>query len=67
MNEIGAPRVAVLGLGAMGSIFARNAARAGLLVTVWNRTLDRGATLANEHVRVCPTAVEAAREGDGPT
>ena len=51
----------------MGSIFARNAARAGLLVTVWNRTLDRGATLANEHVRVCPTAVEAAREGDGPT
>jgi 3-hydroxyisobutyrate dehydrogenase len=64
MNEIGAPRVAVLGLGTMGSIFARNAARAGLFVTVWDRTPERRVKPAHEHVRASPTAFEAAREAD---
>lgn len=64
MGETSAPRVAVLGLGAMGSAFARNAARAGLQVTVWNRGAKRRAALADDHVQTAQTAVEAVRDAD---
>ena len=63
MNDIRAPRVAVLGLGTMGSLFARNAARAGMRVTVWDRTLQPRTT-AGEHVQAAASAAEAAREAD---
>lgn len=64
MNETYTPRVAVLGLGAMGAAFARNAARAGLRVTGWNRGTERQAALANDHVELAPTALEAVRDAD---
>jgi 3-hydroxyisobutyrate dehydrogenase len=64
MNETSPPRVAVLGLGAIGSAFARNAARAGLRVTVWNRGAERRAAFAGEHVEFAATAVEAVRDAD---
>ena len=64
MNETSTPRVAVLGLGAMGAAFARNAARAGLRVTVWNRGAERRAAFAGDHVDVAATAVEAVGEAD---
>lgn len=41
-------KTGVIGLGAMGASMARNLARAGLLVAVWNRTPDKAAALANE-------------------
>ena len=46
-NE-GQADITVLGLGAMGSAFARTLLRAGKRVTVWNRTSDRAIALANE-------------------
>jgi 3-hydroxyisobutyrate dehydrogenase len=64
MDETGTPRVAVLGLGAMGAAFARNAARAGLRVTVWNRGVERRAAFAREDVPVAATAIEAVRDAD---
>jgi 3-hydroxyisobutyrate dehydrogenase len=64
MNETGTPRIAVLGLGAMGAAFARNAGRAGLRVTVWNRGAERRAAFAGEHVQFAATAVEAVRDAD---
>ncbi|MDB5092869.1 MAG: 3-hydroxyisobutyrate dehydrogenase [Candidatus Eremiobacteraeota bacterium] len=64
MNETNAPRVAVLGLGAMGAAFARNAARAGLRVTGWSRAPERQAALANDQVQGAPTAVDAVRDAD---
>jgi 3-hydroxyisobutyrate dehydrogenase len=64
MNETSTPRVAVLGLGAMGAAFARNAARAGLRVTVWNRGAERRAAFAGDHVPVAATAVEAVGDAD---
>jgi 3-hydroxyisobutyrate dehydrogenase len=63
MEEASTPRVAVLGLGAMGAAFARNAARAGLRVTVWNRGPERRAAFA-DHVGLAATAVEAVRDAD---
>jgi 3-hydroxyisobutyrate dehydrogenase len=39
------PRVAVLGIGAMGVRMARNLLRAGLPVDVWNRATERAADL----------------------
>jgi len=38
MNETTKPRVAVLGLGLIGSIWARHLEAAGLLAAAWNRT-----------------------------
>jgi len=40
-QEQGAPRVGVIGLGAMGAPMARNLAAAGLLRAVWNRSVER--------------------------
>src|SRR6186713_1204892 len=41
------PTVAVLGTGTMGAPMARNIARAGLPVRVWNRTRERAEPLAD--------------------
>lgn len=64
MDESSVPSVAVLGLGAMGSAFARNAARAGLQVTVWNRGAAREAAFAADRVRIAASAVDAVRDAD---
>jgi 3-hydroxyisobutyrate dehydrogenase len=42
-------RVAFLGLGIMGRPMAANLVRAGLEVTVWNRTRERAEEFASEH------------------
>ncbi|MEO3751067.1 NAD(P)-dependent oxidoreductase [Streptomyces sp. B6B3] len=54
-----APAVAVLGTGIMGAAMARNLCRAGLRVTVWNRTRARADPLAADGARVAETPAEA--------
>lgn len=56
--------IILLGTGAMGSALARAALRAGHPVTVWNRTPERAAALADDGARVAAT-VEEAVEGSG--
>ncbi|MGD8385165.1 MAG: NAD(P)-dependent oxidoreductase [Lysobacterales bacterium] len=41
-------RVGVIGLGAMGAPMARHLAKAGLLVSVWNRTAERARQFSGE-------------------
>ncbi len=55
--------VAFLGLGIMGAAMARNVARRGHALTVWNRTRARADALAAENpsVKVAPTVAEAVR------
>ncbi len=55
-------RVAFLGLGIMGSRMAANLARAGVELTVWNRTAAKAEQLAGDHagVRVASSPAEAA-------
>ena len=56
--------VAVIGTGIMGAPMARNLARAGLRVTVWNRTSGKAEALREDGVGVAPTAGEAAARAD---
>jgi 3-hydroxyisobutyrate dehydrogenase-like beta-hydroxyacid dehydrogenase len=56
--------VAFLGLGTMGVAMAANLARAGLAVTVWNRTPGRAGDLVDLGVREAATAAEAASRAD---
>lgn len=56
--------IAVLGTGIMGAPMARNLARAGFTVRVWNRTRAKAAPLAADGVTVCDTAAEAADGAD---
>jgi 3-hydroxyisobutyrate dehydrogenase len=53
--------VAVLGTGTIGEPVARNLARAGFDVRVWNRTREKAEPLADDGAAVCGTAAEAAR------
>jgi 3-hydroxyisobutyrate dehydrogenase len=57
-------KVAVLGLGAMGSRMARNLLKAGFAVTVWNRTSDVAAALVAAGARQAQTPKEAASGAD---
>jgi 3-hydroxyisobutyrate dehydrogenase len=57
-------RVAVLGIGIMGSGMARSLLRSGLDVTVWNRHRGRAAPLAADGARVAATAAEAVADAD---
>ena len=57
-------RVAVLGIGIMGAGMARNLARAGLDVTVWNRSPEPARALADDRVTVAADAVDAVEGGD---
>jgi 3-hydroxyisobutyrate dehydrogenase len=57
--------VAVLGAGGtMGSGMARNIARAGIELFVWNRTREKAAPLAAAGAGVCATAAEAAASAE---
>jgi 3-hydroxyisobutyrate dehydrogenase len=51
--------VAVLGTGIMGAAMARNLARAGHDVRVWNRTRAKAEPLADDGARVAATPAEA--------
>ena len=57
-------RVAVLGTGTMGAGMTRSMLRAGLRVTVWNRSRDRAAVLAADGARVAGTPAEAVAGAD---
>jgi 3-hydroxyisobutyrate dehydrogenase len=56
--------VAVLGTGTIGEPIARNLARAGFDVRVWNRTREKAEPLAGDGALVCDTAAEAARAAE---
>jgi 3-hydroxyisobutyrate dehydrogenase-like beta-hydroxyacid dehydrogenase len=57
-------RVAVLGLGAMGSRVAASLIDAGHALTVWNRTREMAAPLAGRGADVAPSPREAAERSD---
>jgi 3-hydroxyisobutyrate dehydrogenase len=57
-------RVAVLGLGLMGSGMARSLLRAGFPVTVFNRSPERAAPLGEAGARVASSARDAAADAD---
>ncbi|MEO7520963.1 MAG: NAD(P)-dependent oxidoreductase [Gemmatimonas sp.] len=61
------PRVAFLGLGAIGAPMARHLVRPGFDLVVWNRTTQRSLDFvadAGEHVRVAGTPADAAAGRD---
>jgi 3-hydroxyisobutyrate dehydrogenase len=59
-----ATRIAVLGLGAMGSRIAERLLDAGHPVSVWNRTAGRDHRLTAKGARRAPTPVSAAQDAD---
>lgn len=56
--------VAVLGTGIMGAGMARSLVRAGLDVTVWNRSLDKARPLADDGAKVATDAADAVSGAD---
>lgn len=58
-SAIPRPTVAVLGLGLMGAAFARNLARDGFPVHVWNRSADKARALQGDGVVVHAGAADA--------
>jgi len=58
------PSVALLGLGTMGQGMARNIARAGLPLTVWNRSRDKTEVLADTGAAVAGSPAEAVAGAD---
>ncbi|MDO0929887.1 NAD(P)-dependent oxidoreductase [Streptomyces sp. TG1A-8] len=60
-GEPGRLVVAVLGIGTMGDAMARNIAKAGLGLQVWNRDSTAAEPLAGVGAVVCDTAAEACR------
>ena len=57
-------KVAFLGLGMMGSRMSRRLLEAGHTLTVWNRTAERTAPLAELGAAVAVSPAEAAAEAD---
>lgn len=57
-------KIAVLGMGIMGSAIAPNLLRAGLSVTVWNRTREKAESLARDGATVASTPAAAAASSD---
>lgn len=57
-------RIAFIGLGLMGNGMARNLARAGFPVIVYNRTRERALALQSAGARVAATPREAAEQAD---
>lgn len=56
--------VSVLGTGIMGAAMARNLARAGHSVRVWNRSRDKAEPLAEDGARIADTPAEAVDGAD---
>ncbi|MDQ2882340.1 MAG: NAD(P)-dependent oxidoreductase [Actinomycetota bacterium] len=56
--------VAVMGTGIMGAGMARSLVRAGLDVTVWNRSVDKAWPLADDGAKVATDAAEAVSSAD---
>src|SRR6185312_508735 len=60
----GRMRVAVLGMGAMGSRMALSLLKAGHSVVVWNRTPGRATHLIEQGASVAATPYDAAKDAD---
>lgn len=58
------PRITLLGTGTMGVGMAHSLLRAGLPVTVWNRSTEKAAPLADDGATVAESAEEAVRGAD---
>ncbi|MDI2033015.1 NAD(P)-dependent oxidoreductase [Paenarthrobacter nitroguajacolicus] len=58
------PRIALLGLGVMGYAMAQRLAASGGILTVWNRSEQRAAKIAESGVTVASTPVEAVRQAE---
>lgn len=58
------PRIALLGTGIMGSGMVRSLRRAGLPVTVWNRTASKAEALRSTGATVARTPEEAVASAD---
>src|SRR5258708_39470390 len=58
----GMEKVALLGLGIMGTGMANNLLKAGFPLTVWNRTLAKAEALRGQGAQVASTPREAAAE-----
>ncbi|MGH3526150.1 MAG: NAD(P)-binding domain-containing protein, partial [Pseudonocardiaceae bacterium] len=56
--------VAVLGTGIMGAGMARSLVKAGLDVTVWNRSADKARPLADDGAKVVADPTEAVSGAD---
>ena len=56
--------IAVLGTGIMGAPMARNLAKAGFTVRVWNRTLEKAQPLADDGAIVCDSPTAATDGAD---
>ncbi|GAA4355872.1 NAD(P)-dependent oxidoreductase [Angustibacter luteus] len=56
--------VALLGTGTMGAGMARNIARAGIDLRVWNRTPERARPLAADGAKVCASVADAVEGAD---
>jgi 3-hydroxyisobutyrate dehydrogenase-like beta-hydroxyacid dehydrogenase len=57
-------KIGFIGLGKMGVGMARNLMRAGLELTVYNRTKEKAASLVREGASVAVTPAEAARDAE---
>src|SRR5208282_4451615 len=60
----GQTRLAVLGLGTMGSGMASSALRAGIPLVVWNREPDAAGAFADRGADVAPSAADAVKDVD---
>jgi 3-hydroxyisobutyrate dehydrogenase len=58
------PKLAVLGLGTMGTAMAASAARSGIPVVVWDRRPGVSADLATQGVQVAQAVSDAVEEAD---
>ncbi len=58
------PRLAVLGLGTMGTAMAGTALRSGLPLVVWNRAPDATASFVGQGVEVARSVAEAVEQAD---
>ncbi len=56
--------VAVLGTGTLGAPMARNLARSGTAVAVWNRSAERAQPLAQDGIRVCSSVPDAVHKAE---
>jgi 3-hydroxyisobutyrate dehydrogenase-like beta-hydroxyacid dehydrogenase len=57
-------QIGFIGLGIMGSRMAANLVRAGMALTVYNRTAERARPLGEAGARIAASAADAAREAD---
>ncbi len=56
--------IALLGTGLMGAPIARNLARSGFPLTVWNRTAAKAAPLAVDDIVIAASAIDAVQGAD---